>query len=310
MKKILSVIYSFSYNYRLVFWILFFVIFIYQPISHISNGKKREFKYKIFKSVIDSLINKGADSESIFYLLNDYRTYFDERYARVNILNPPKLDFKEMYDTKAIFKINKFIDENFEILDNAENKFNVPKEIIAIILWVETKFGNVLGKNHLPSVFLSMASAANPILLDNLLRSNTFEGLNKDSLYNIVMQRAKRKEEFAIRELLSLLEIQKKGLVDVRELYGSFSGAFGLPQFLPSSYLNYGYDGNGDKKIDLFNLDDAIFSIANYLHSNGWNSNDTNSFYSTLFKYNKSDEYVKSILYMYKELIKLRGKKQ
>lgn len=308
MKKIFEVIYSFSYNYRLLFWILFFVFFIYQPISHISNGKKREFKYKIFKTVIDSLISRGVDSETIFSLINDSRTYFDEKYAKINVLYQPKLSLSEVFGQRDLRKINKFIDDNYQILNKAEEKFSVPKEIIAIILWVETKFGNVLGRNHVPSVFLSMASAGNPILLGNLMRSYNYSGLDKDSLYLVVSQKAKRKQEYAIKELISLIEIHNRGLINIKELYGSFSGAFGIPQFIPSSYLKFGFDGNGDNKVDLFDMDDAIFSVANYLSLNGWNPNDTSSFYPTLFKYNRSDEYVRSILFAYSELKKMRTK--
>lgn len=62
-------------------------------------------------------------------------------------------------------------------------------------------------------------------------------------------------------------------------------GAFGLCQFLPSSYLSFAIDGNGDGVVDLFNVEDVIFSVANYLKKHGW----SDSFYhkvSALYAYN------------------------
>ncbi len=75
----------------------------------------------------------------------------------------------------------------------------------------------------------------------------------------------------------------------------SFAGAFGFPQFLPYSYLKYGIDGNNDGKVDLFNMDDSIFSIANYLAKHGWNKNKRKAVHA----YNPSSWYVKAFFSIY-----------
>ncbi|MEJ5285595.1 MAG: lytic murein transglycosylase [Bacteroidota bacterium] len=288
-------------NKLIVIVILLIPLCNYQ-VSYLNNGKKKEFKYKIFKSVIDSLIKRGGDSISVLSLVNDYRTYFNERFAKVNIVSQPKLDFTNSFDKKTLKKIENFIYTNEVTLAKAEQIFKVPKEIVAILLWVESRFGNVLGKNHLPSVFLSMATATNPNVLMNIEQIEIKNGISKDSAYKILYQRAKMKENFALNELLALIEIQKRGLMDIYQLYGSYSGAFGIPQFLPSSYLNYGFDGNGDGKVDLFNLEDAIFSVGNFLSKNGWKEGDTNSYYQALFRYNRSKTYVEAVLKAYNDL--------
>lgn len=295
-----------EYLYKFRIFILALVLFpvVTYQFSYLNNGKKREFKFKIFKGVIDSLVKLGVDSEYVVALVNDYRTHFNERFASINIISQPKLELTNILDGKALLQIRSFIETNFDILSRAENKFQIPKEIISIILWIETRFGKNLGKNHLPSVFLSMATATNPYVLENLISTKTDGTTNKDSVFQNYYQRARNKENFALNELVALISIQKRGMVDVYNLYGSYSGAFGIPQFLPTSYLKYGYDGNGDGKVDLFNLDDAIFSVANYLAQNGWKWNDTNSYFYALFKYNRSKQYVESILDAYKELKK------
>ncbi|MGB9851599.1 MAG: lytic murein transglycosylase [Candidatus Kapaibacteriota bacterium] len=289
-------------EYKLIVLVILLIPLANYQVAIRNSGSKKEFKYKIFKNVIDSLIKMGVDSIFVISLINDNRTHFDERFAKINVISQPKLDFTKNFDDKAIWKIHKFIEKNYDVLQSVETRFNVPKEIVAIILWVESKFGDVVGKNHIPSVLLSMAAVANPEILENLLSLNSVNAEKEDSLYQIFYQRAKIKENFALNELYALFEIQKKGLMEIQNLYGSFSGAFGIPQFVPSSYLKYGYDGNLDGKVDLFNLVDAIYSVANFLHQNGWISGDTKSYYRTLYKYNKSQLYVESILYAYNKL--------
>ncbi|MCX7909880.1 MAG: lytic murein transglycosylase [Ignavibacteria bacterium] len=296
------------FNYRIVFIVALLFPLLNYNISVVNDWKKKEVKFRLFKRVADSLIKYGVDSYSVFSLVNDKRTHYNERFARINISPQVNLDFSEVYSQQTIKIIQKFIENNFEILIKAETTFGVPKEIISIILWVETKFGKVLGKNHIPSVLFSMATSTETSILAQSVDTINNRNWKTDTLYEVTLQRAKKKEEFAIKELLALFEIQKKGFFEIRDLYGSYSGAFGLPQFLPSSYLQYGFDGNKDGKIDLFNLEDAIFSIGNFLKKNGFIPNDTNSYYTSLFKYNRSRQYVQAILWAYNELIRKKAK--
>jgi membrane-bound lytic murein transglycosylase B len=286
-------------KYTLVVLVLIFCHLCTYDISYNTNGIKQELKYKIFKNVIDTLLKFGVDSELVFAVINDYRTHFDVKFVRINVLPSQKTEFEATIDKSSFKKIKRFIAENGGILSEVESKFGVPREIIAIILWEETKFGNVLGKYHIPSILLSMATAMSSMVINNAIEGNNS---TSDSLFKVIEQRARNKANFAINELLSLFEVQRRRMIDVRNLYGSFSGAFGIPQFLPSSYLKYGYDGNGDGRIDLYNMEDAIYSVANFLIQNGWRSSDTATYSSTLFKYNRSKKYVETILYAYKHL--------
>ncbi|MFN3306794.1 MAG: lytic murein transglycosylase [Candidatus Kapaibacteriota bacterium] len=250
---------------------------------------------KIFKAVIDSLVKYGIDTETVLSFVNFYRTHFNEKYTRLGIKVKPELQFSSGVSKKSINQIEQFIEKHQITLAKAEEIFGVQKEIIAIILWVETKFGEVLGNHHLLSVFFSMAMTSGEPFLERHMVDILKDGANNIS-YDDIIQRARRKESYALQQLQALVEIQKRKYLDVRELYGSYAGAFGIPQFVPTSYLQFAIDGNGDKKIDLFDLEDAIFSVANYLHQNGWNRFDTSSFPKTLFKYNKDQQYVSTIM--------------
>lgn len=129
-------------------------------------------------------------------------------------------------------------------LRKIEADYGVGKEIIVAILRIETHFGRNTGKPPIANSLLTLA------LIEN------------------------RRSDWAEEELSQLLLICRGRNQDPLAVKGSWAGAFGLPQFVPSSYLKYGADGNGDGAVDLYNLNDAFVSIANYLKSFGWSTHD------------------------------------
>lgn len=83
-----------------------------------------------------------------------------------------------------------------------------------------------------------------------------------------------RREIFFTKELISALKILQNGHIEKSQFKGSWAGAMGQNQFMPSSYLAYGLDGDGDGKIDIWNnMADIFASIGNYLHTIGWDKN-------------------------------------
>ena len=84
---------------------------------------------------------------------------------------------------------------------------------------------------------------------------------------------------------------------------GSIEGAIGLPQFLPSNIKRYGFDGNGDGRIDLFQHEDAIPSIASYLKAYNWREGDNYRKKKEIIrKYNPSDYYATTVLQLAERL--------
>lgn len=227
-----------------------------------------EIVHPKLKNVVAELKLRGFSEKEINQIFSDPRLAI---YQDIPSLRRKKVNYFEralgLFNSDSLQRGRKFIQANFEILSKVEKEFDVPKEIITAILRVESNFGNFLGER---------------ILI------NTF--------YSRILLGVKRTE--AEKELVQLLVMCRQvGLGDVFILKGSYMGAFGLPQFLPSSFLGYALDGNKDGKIDLFSPEDAIFSIANYLKKNGFRS--SNSFYdkfNALKKYNKSDEYALAVL--------------
>lgn len=128
-----------------------------------------------------------------------------------------------------------------QVLANAEKTYGVPASIIIAIIGVETKYGENKG-NY--SVF------------------NTLATLGFDH---------GRREKFFRSELTEFLLLSRENQFRPLQLKGSYAGAVGLPQFMPSSYRNYAVDFDSDGFIDLFeNNADAIGSIGNYLKKHGW----------------------------------------
>ena len=105
-----------------------------------------------------------------------------------------------------------------------------------------------------------------------------------------------RRSAWAESEWINLILLSKERGFDPLAIKGSWAGAFGLCQFVPSAYLNYGVDGNGDGRVDLFNVVDALASIANYLKGSGWEQGDLAKKKKAIYAYNHCDNYVKAVL--------------
>lgn len=134
-----------------------------------------------------------------------------------------------------------FWNAHLNALKRAEKTYGVPASIIVAILGVETNYGQQLGQ---------------------------FSTLN--TLSTLAFDYPKR-QRFFKQELAAFIDLTYKNQLDPSKITGSYAGALGQTQFMPSSYLHYAVDFSGNRQIDLFhNTDDAIGSVANYLHQNGW----------------------------------------
>lgn len=128
-----------------------------------------------------------------------------------------------------------------ESLAEVENETGVPPTVVLGILGVETRFGRITGKH-----------------------------LVLDSLATLAFHHPRRGDFFR-RELKDFLVLHSERTLDATEVLGSYAGAMGRAQFIPSSYRRYAVDGDGDGRRDLFsNWSDVLSSIAGYLSDHGW----------------------------------------
>jgi membrane-bound lytic murein transglycosylase B len=167
-------------------------------------------------------------------------------------------------------------------------------------LLIETRLGKIVGKYSVFNVLSSIAMADQPSslgIIENYVNANYYY-LNHTSRQKLIIdyqERACRKAEMARAEFVSLIKLWQQDQLDILEIPGSRAGAFGYPQFMPSSVLHYGVDGDKDGKVDLYNYHDAIMSVANYLQQKGWGK-EIDSQYQALLRYNYSQAYVNNVI--------------
>ncbi len=155
-------------------------------------------------------------------------------------------DYRKIFITpERIAKGVDFWEENAETLARVEKELGVPAHIIVAIIGVETYYGRQTGGFK---------------VLDTL----TTLGFDYP-----------RRSEFFRKELKNLLVLAREQKLDASELTGSYAGAMGIPQFMPSSYRAYAVDFTGDQQANIWLSDeDAIASVANYLQKHGWQPGD------------------------------------
>ncbi len=154
----------------------------------------------------------------------------------------PWFKYKKIFsDRSRLTNGIKFYRQHQATLQQAYERYGVPPSIIVAIIGVETRYGKIMGN-------------------DKVIEALSTIGFGYP-----------KREKFFTKELKSFLQMCTENQLDPLSLRGSYAGAMGMAQFMPSSYLHYAVDYNGDGKRDLWhNPDDAIFSVANYLAENGW----------------------------------------
>jgi membrane-bound lytic murein transglycosylase B len=252
-----------------------------------------------FRSAAIRLLDRGVDTTYIYSILHHRNTRFLENMVKINVSGFIKrADYSHNFNAQSVRTTREFYTKNYDLLKRVEDSTGVAASVLTSILWVETKFGTVCGEHNVVSVYASLAAADESQNVDVNKQTYRNSGLSTDSvlkLDSIVEARAKRKAAWSIDQLIALKDMQGRITISINELRGSWAGAFGWPQFIPSSYLSWSVDGNGDGKTDLFDKEDAIASVGNYLKVNGWGADRTQQ-EAAVYHYNNSKDYVNCIL--------------
>ncbi|MCK4715921.1 MAG: lytic murein transglycosylase, partial [Candidatus Marinimicrobia bacterium] len=253
---------------------------------------------KRYETLFSYLEEQKIPLEEVQHLFLDPRVEFYDNIA-INLNKPPTMDnySSVMFHAEGkSYDIKEFINSFGNQLAHAEKVYGVDREAIVAVLFVETKLGNIIGKHSVFNILSSLALADSPESLgkiENYINEN-YHYLDFDRRRNLIelyKERAVRKAEFARTEFASLLILHIESHIDVLELPGSYAGAFGYPQFMPSNVQRYGIDGDGDGRVDLYSYPDAIMSVGNFLSRKGW-SEDNSKQRRALLRYNNSRRYV------------------
>lgn len=196
-----------------------------------------------------------------------------------------------------------FLDLHSSLLGQVYEKWGIPGEVTVGLMTVETRLGTYLGDRPALATLASMAACGDEKAWVSFFRNKKLTASRR----KWIAEKAEAKAEWAYRELKSLLAYAELNGLNLLSMPGSVYGAIGVCQFMPSNALIFGVDGDGDGKVDLFSMEDAVHSMANYLREHGWRPGlDHSRQRKVLYRYNHSYTYANTILAVAKELRKAR----
>jgi membrane-bound lytic murein transglycosylase B len=257
------------------------------------------------------LTAKGMDKGRVQALLNDPRMAFDEEFVlkNLNFVRPPaspKSPGRMEYDKRYIGRGRTFIEENRGLFDAVEERYQVSPEIVTAILIIETRLGTYPMKYSPFNVYANISLIADPEIIGRLTDRTGVDDIPLKEAEG--MEKTLARGRWAAGELYHLIVIADSLGLDPLEIKGSSGGAMGPAQFIPSTFMRWGADGNGDGIRDPFFMSDAVASCANLLKKSGWRENgDEKSNRYAIWLYNHSDVYVNTIMEIYAELLRTKG---
>lgn len=215
----------------------------------------------------------------------------------VAIQNQEHADFSKIFLKPRRIKAGvQFLGEHQAVLEQAEQLYRVNRQdIIAILMW-ESGLGEFVGNHYIVNVFLGQIlylNAARELAVQDLIARGEAD-TTALALGAAESRRLDRLKRNAAANLVTLLRLSKARGVDPAAQKGSWGGAIGYVQFMPNSMV-YAKDGDGDGRIDLFTWPDAIHSVANYLHENGYGKS-TRARRRAIHAYNPLDSYVDGVI--------------
>ena len=177
----------------------------------------------------------------------------------------------------------------------ARQLHGIPPEILVSLLFVETRLGTAIGGgNNAFHTLASMAVSKKPAQIPDWLAKLPEGYAQRLDWIEELMQ---KRSEWAYKEMKALVEYVRKYRLDMRAIPGSYYGAIGYCQFMPTNIEPYGVDSDGKGMVDLFAMGDAIASVANYLGKHGWKPGlSREAQHRVLRTYNRVDIYPNTIL--------------
>ncbi len=201
------------------------------------NQWVKDFKIKAVNSGIsEKVVNEIMLNVKFLPKVIEYDRYQPEFYEDTFTY------IKKRTSQRKVREGIKLYNKQRNIIENVERDFNIEKELLLALMGIETNFGKYLGKMDIISSLATLS-------------------------YD------KRRSDFFTEELLILLNLVDKNIINKDILFGSWAGAFGNFQFMPRTIRNYAIDYNENKIIELKNIEDSFASAANYLNTIGWKKN-------------------------------------
>ena len=226
--------------FKIITLLFSFKILIFYSVFAIASDTDFETWLSSYKKIA---LKKGISQKTIDITFKDVK--FLEKVIEYDRKQPEFFEDTVTYVSKRATdsrakKAERLFKINAHLFSEVESEFMVEKEILLALWGIETQFGKYVGKMDIISSLATLS----------------FD---------------KRRREFFSSQLLILLKLIDKKLIDPSKLYGSWAGAYGNFQFMPSTTEKYAIDYDNNEKIELINsLDDSLASAANYINKIGW----------------------------------------
>ena len=220
-------------NYLLVFIFLISTTSLSENPTGFLEWKNDFRKIALENNISENTFDKVMANIKFLPNVIKYDRYQPEFYEDT------KTYISKRTSSKKVSKGVDFYKKNTNLINTVENLYNIEKELLLALMGIETNFGTYVGKMDILSSLATLS----------------FD---------------KRRSEFFSSELIILLKLIENKQIDYKTLYGSWAGAFGFFQFMPSTMKNYAIDYDKNSYIDLKNNNDAYASAANYLNKIGW----------------------------------------
>ena len=220
--------------------IIIFLLFSNNTLS--ANDTTFEDWLKNFK--IYALENRISESTFDIAMSN---VIFLPKVIKYDRFQPEFYEDTKTYITKRsstlrLTKVLNYINQIKIFINSIDNKFSVEKSLLLALMGIETNFGTYVGKMDILSSLATLS----------------FD---------------KRRSEFFTKELITILQLVESKKIDHKILYGSWAGAFGNFQFMPSTIEKYAIDYDRNNIIELKSTKDSFASAANYINKIGWKKN-------------------------------------
>ena len=220
-------------KFTLLICIIFFNPKLHAQDVNFEIWKKNFTTYALSQGISQGTIDKAIGKTKFMPDVIKYDRHQPEFYEDTKTYIDKRASNKKLKNGIKLFNINK------ETIVMISNKYEIDKNLLLSLMGIETNFGKYLGKMDILSSLATLS-------------------------YD------KRRSEFFTTELITLLKLVDANIIELNTLYGSWAGAFGNFQFMPTTINNFAIDYNDDKIIDLKNIEDSFASAANYLKNLGW----------------------------------------
>jgi membrane-bound lytic murein transglycosylase B len=217
-----------------------FFIFIFFTNGLFSNELSfenwlKDFKsYALTKNISENTFDLAMSNVTFLPKVIKYDRFQPEFYEDTFTYISKRTSNKKVKQGSELYKKNK------DFIDSIENKYLVEKELLLALMGIETNFGTYVGKMDILSSLATLSFDA-------------------------------RRSDFFTNELITMLQLVEKGVINYKILYGSWAGAFGNFQFMPTTIEKYAIDYDNNKIIELKSTKDSFASAANYINKIGWN---------------------------------------